>query len=130
MKLRALKLLLVIGLAALPTYIIAQSKPAAPFEPASSLNDQQKRGKHIFLQRCSLCHLAKYTKAANWTEATAPPPIGPRLSGLLKSANTDKERSVREFIRKGTQNMPGWQYALDAREMDDLIAYMKIFIGE
>ena len=125
MKSRAMKLLLAVGLVALPTGILAQSKPAAPFEPSSNLSDQEKRGKHIFLQRCSLCHLAKYTKAVDWTEPAAPAPPGPRLAGLLKGSTPDKEKTVRELILKGSQNMPGWQYALEPKEVDDLIAYMK-----
>ena len=125
MNSRAIKLLLVVGLVALPTDIIAQSKQAAPFEPSSSLSDPEKRGKHLFLQRCSLCHLAKYTKAVDWTEPNAPAPPGPRLAGLLKGATPDKEKTVRASILKGTQNMPGFQYGLEPKEVDDLIAYMK-----
>lgn len=125
MNSRAIKLLLVFVLVALPAKISAQSKPTAPFEPSSSLSDQEKRGKHIFLQRCSLCHLAEYTKEADWTESAALPPFGPRLAGLLKNATPEMERLVREITLKGTQKMPGFQYGLEPQKIDDLIAYMK-----
>lgn len=125
MNSRPFKFLLVVGLFTLPTAIIAQFKPTAPFETSSSLSDQEKSGKHLFLQRCSLCHLALYTKAADWTEPAAPPPMGPRLAGLLKGANQEKEKTVRAFILKGTQKMPGFQYALEPKDVDALIAYMK-----
>jgi mono/diheme cytochrome c family protein len=47
------------------------------------------------------------------------------LEGLFKNAAPDQEKTVREFILKGTPRMPGWQYTLDAKQIDDLIAYLK-----
>ena len=120
---RATKLLLAAGLVALSPGIIAQSKPAPSSE--TRLSDQEMIGKHIFLQRCSMCHLSKYTKLANWKEPDGAPPFGPRLAGLLKDADPDVEKAVRTFILNGTQKMPGFRYALQPKEIDDLIAYIK-----
>ena len=125
MNSRSIKLLLVVGLLALATDISAQSKPSKPgppFKPNPSLSDQEKRGQHWFLQRCALCHLAKYSKSASVSEL---PVVWKSLEGLFKGAPPDKEKAVREFILKGTQNMPGFQYGLEPKEVDDLIAYMK-----
>jgi mono/diheme cytochrome c family protein len=113
-----------LGLLAVMASIAARSTPAIP--SAKTLNDQEQRGKHLFLQRCSLCHLGGYSKAVDWTEADMTPrPIGPRLAGLLKNANPDKEKAIRTFILSGSAKMPGFQYALQPKQVDDLIAYMK-----
>jgi hypothetical protein len=32
---------------------------------------------------------------------------------------------VREFIRRGTPRMPGFQYGLTPEEIDSIIAYLK-----
>ena len=118
-------LLLVVGLLALVPNIFAQSKPSKPgppFKPNPGLSDQEKRGEHWFLQRCSLCHLAQYTKSAAVSEL---PVVWKSLEGLFKDAKPDKEKAVREFILKGTPRMPGFQYGLEPAEIDDLIAYLK-----
>ena len=122
---RDVMMLLMFLLVTMAGRVSAQSHRAAPFEDSSTLSDQEKRGKHIFLQRCSFCHLAKYTKESEWSEPAAYPPMQPPLAGLLKGASADKEKGVREFILKGSEKMPGYQYGLEPRDMDDLIAYMK-----
>lgn len=121
MSSRAIRLLVAVGLVALTPGIIAQSKPAS----SSELSDRETMGKHIFLQHCSVCHLSKYTKLADWKEPDGAPPYGPRLAGVLKDANPDVEKAVRAFILNGTQKMPGFQYALDPKEIDELMAYIK-----
>ena len=85
------------------------------------MSAQEQRGEHWFLQRCSLCHLAFYTKAdpAGW------PNRAPSLEGLLKGAPPEKDQAVREVILKGSLNMPGFQYGLDPKDLDELIAYIK-----
>lgn len=118
---RASTLLLVVGLLALAKDMVAQSRPAPAFKPNPRLSEQEKRGEHWFLQRCALCHVGKLGKEGPAAGAT----IGPSLEGLLKGAAPDKEKAVREFILKGTQRMPGFQYGLEPKELDDLIAYLK-----
>ena len=53
------------------------------------------------------------------------PSLGPSLSGLFKDAKPDKEAAVRQQILKGSTNMPGFQYALEPKELDDMIGYLK-----
>jgi len=118
--------LLVVGFLVLAANLLAQSKPATKwpatlFKRNPQLSAQEKRGEHWFLQRCSICHLAAYTKS----DPAGEPNKGPSLEGLLKGASPEKDQAVRELIGKGTLNMPGFQYALEPKDLDELIAYMK-----
>ena len=97
----------------------AQSKPAATPSGAEKLSDEARRGEGLFLQRCSLCHLPRKLKFGS------PPVIGPSLSGQFKDATPDQMKVLRGFILKGGPDMPGFQYGLEPKEVDDLIAYLK-----
>jgi mono/diheme cytochrome c family protein len=118
---RAIHWLLVIGLFGLVMDVRAQStKPGSVFTPIPNPNAQQKRGEYLFLQRCSLCHVMKYGRAG-----ARLPAVWMNLAGLFKDAPPDQENTVRQFILKGTPRMPGWQYTLQANQIDDLIAFLK-----
>ena len=99
--------------------LFAQSKPAATPPGAEKLSDDARRGEGLFLQRCSLCHLPRKLKFGS------PPVIGPILSGQFKDATPDQMKVLRGFILKGGPDMPGFQYGLEPKEVDDLIAYLK-----
>jgi mono/diheme cytochrome c family protein len=99
--------------------LLAQSKPAATPPGAEKLSDDARRGEGLFLQRCSLCHLPRKLKFGS------PPVIGPVLSGQFKDATPDQMKTLRGFILKGGPDMPGFQYGLEPKEVDDLIAYLK-----
>ena len=113
----------VLGLAALCSGgtgdLPAQSKPAATLPGTEKLSEQAKRGEGLFLQRCSLCHLPRKLKFGS------PPVIGPSLSGQFKDAAPDQLKILRGFILKGGPDMPGFQYGLEPKEVDDLIEYLK-----
>ena len=78
-----------------------------------SLTDAEFNGKKMFQQRCVVCHAPLVDDGRTW---------GPALS--LESV-TGKEPVVREFIRRGTARMPGFQYGLEPQEIDDIITYLK-----
>ena len=107
-----------IGLAG-PARLNAQDKPAVSRSTTVQLSEQERRGEGLFLQRCSLCHLPRKLKFGS------PPVIGPSLAGLFKDATPEQMKVLRGFILKGGPNMPGFQYGLEPREIDDLIAYLK-----
>lgn len=117
------KVSLVVGLLALAANIVAQSEQAPSFRPGLNLSDQQRKGEYLFLQRCAVCHQARYTKSASESEL---PVVFKNLEGLFKDARSDRDEAVRDVIWKGAAGMPGWQYALEPREIDDLIAYLKV----
>jgi mono/diheme cytochrome c family protein len=118
-------IMVVLGLAALCSGgtgdLPAQSKPAATLPGTEKLSEQAKRGEGLFLQRCSLCHLPRKLKFGS------PPVIGPSLSGQFKDAAPDQLKILRGFILKGGPDMPGFQYGLEPKEVDDLIEYLKTF---
>jgi mono/diheme cytochrome c family protein len=99
--------------------LLAQGKPAATPPGAEKLSDDARRGEGLFLQRCSLCHLPRKLKFGS------PPVIGPGLSGQFKDATPDQMKVLRGFILKGGPDMPGFQYGLEPKEVDDLITYLK-----
>jgi mono/diheme cytochrome c family protein len=99
--------------------LLAQSKPAPALPGSEKLSEEQRRGEGLFLQRCSLCHLPRKLKFGS------PPVIGPSLSGQFKDAAADQLKILRGFILKGGPDMPGFQYGLEPKEVDDLIAYLK-----
>ncbi len=83
------------------------------------LNPQQATGRHIFDQRCGMCHEAYSSRALR----------GPSLQGLFKKpympsgtpANDDR---VREVIVLGRSKMNGFGRVLSPEQVDDLIAYL------
>jgi mono/diheme cytochrome c family protein len=83
----------------------------------------------LFLQRCSVCHLPKEVKPTFdvpqelWWKTL--PSYGPSLTGVFKNAKPDREKFIREAIAKGGPNMPGFQYGLEPKDIDALIAYLK-----
>ena len=114
--------LVIAGLTAAPSrpvwaQMASSTKPAAA---APMYTEQQWRGEGLFLQRCSICHLVKRLKNIG-----SPPTVGPDLTGVFATATADEEKVLRGQILKGSPNMPGFQYGLESRDIDDLIAYLK-----
>ena len=123
------------------TFLLAQeevgggaNRPTATFEngqaeaqlpikhaPNFKITEQEYRGAGIFFQRCALCHLPKTN-----SKACCSPSLGPNLTVSFKNVTPDKEKVLREIILKGGPTfMPGWQYALEPKDIDDIIAYLK-----
>lgn len=101
--------------------LLADERPGPNPTPAEAkLTDQQFKGQNLFFQRCSLCHMARALKAGN------PPTVGPSLKTVFKNTSADEEKDLRTFILNGTPHMPGFRYALSEKEIDDLIAYLKV----
>jgi mono/diheme cytochrome c family protein len=99
--------------------LLAQTKSAVPAPTTEKLSESARRGEGLFLQRCSLCHLPRKLKFGS------PPVIGPSLNGQFKDAAPDQLKTLRGFILKGGPDMPGFQYGLEPKEVDDLIEYLK-----
>ncbi len=80
-------------------------------------------GEALFLQYCPLCHapLKKRGKDPNETGTPREKP----LAGLFRGGRV-QDAAVRQVIQRGiSQKMPGFQYALTPKELDDLIEYLK-----
>jgi mono/diheme cytochrome c family protein len=88
----------------------------------SKINEKTvSEGEALFVQRCALCHLSP----DGWRKSGLAPSIGPSLNGILKDGSPEREAAVRERIRMGSQAMPGFQYGLDPKQLDRVIAYLK-----
>jgi mono/diheme cytochrome c family protein len=113
----------VLGLAVICSHgassLKAQSSSSSTLPATRKLTEQESRGEGFFLQRCSLCHLPRKLKFGS------PPVIGPSLRGQFKDADSEQLKVLRGFILKGGPDMPGFQYGLEPKEVDDLIAYLK-----
>ena len=86
----------------------AQQTPGAP------LTDNQKEGRRIFQQRCSVCH-------------TLPTVVSKRYGpALYKEIVEDNEDNIRDTILEGREGlMPGFKYGLTRAEIDSIIEYLK-----
>jgi mono/diheme cytochrome c family protein len=105
-----------------PAAFAAQS-PKSP-SSAPALTEQQKAGEGLFLNNCSLCHLPH--KEGNPKSTQEGASYGPSLKGLFRGAKPVlNDQVARQFIMKGTQKMPGFQYSLEPKEIDSIIAYIK-----
>jgi cytochrome c len=93
----------------------ATTKTAAPNAVAVA------RGKTAFQQKCSICHYDNSEQKK----------IGPGLKGLSKrgtfSINGNKitDENLKAWIENGDQLMPPFKDLLEARQINDVIAYVK-----
>ena len=94
---------------------VAQSGPFAGL--AANLSEAGTRGKGVFLQRCSICHLPQLPGRT--------PPMGPVLSAVLRDAKPEREAAIRTLILEGSPQMPGFRYTLAAQDVDGLIVFLK-----
>lgn len=115
MKVRALSSAMAAALFA----VLWGSLPAAQQSGAPSLAPQEKNGEMLFFQRCSICHLPPLVGPSDSGRL----PFGPLLYGFMDNARN--ESRVRQVIRLGGAQMPGFQYGLQPTEIEDIVAYMK-----
>src|SRR5258708_246540 len=84
-----------------------------PLHAQSAPNAAEVNGKRMFQQRCSICHAAAVPGSKSY---------GPALNQELVAGHEDV---IKNFIMKGTQRMPAFQYGLEPKEIDDIVAYLK-----
>jgi mono/diheme cytochrome c family protein len=82
---------------------------------ASTLSEAAYRGRTLWLQRCAYCH----DGVGNISYNTMGPWMG------AETVQTLSEVAVRAIIAAGTERMPGFAYALQPKQVDDLLAFMK-----
>lgn len=76
------------------------------------LNKTQILGRRIYQQRCGICH----------TQPTASPMYGIALNKELVDGHEDM---IRDYIRNGSNKMPGFKYGLEPAEIDAIVEYLK-----
>lgn len=77
------------------------------------LTEAQLNGRRIVAQRCANCH------------AGNPRQPGPPLGKAVVENRGDA--FIRDKVNKGSALMPGFQYTLNAGEIDDIIAFLKTY---
>ena len=77
------------------------------------LNPTQRQGKQLFAQHCGVCH--------------AKPTITTKQFGpvLWKATVDGKEAAAREFIKAGTQRMPGFRHFFKDEQVDAIVQFLK-----
>jgi mono/diheme cytochrome c family protein len=78
-----------------------------------TLTDAQLNGRRLVAQRCANCH------------AGNPRQPGPPLGKPIVEARGDA--FIREKVKNGSTLMPGFQYSLNAGQIDDVIAFLKTY---
>jgi mono/diheme cytochrome c family protein len=82
---------------------------------ATALPEDARRGRVLWLQHCAYCHdgvgQPSYQTMGPWLGAETVQVLG--------------EESLRTIIRSGTARMPAFRYALQPRQMNDVIAFLK-----
>jgi mono/diheme cytochrome c family protein len=76
-----------------------------------------ERGQEIFYYKCWFCH-NEFTKDI------------PKLEGLYKraallSGEPVNDANVKEKLRNGGPGMPGYKYALNDADLNDLVSYLR-----
>ena len=111
------------GAVMLPVMLAGQAGQSSAKAPAPMLNEQQRMGEALFIQYCPLCHVPRKRMSKDPDSEVVTRVSS--LAGRLREGRLS-ESSARETILRGIpQRMPGFQYSLGAKEMDDLLAYLK-----
>jgi mono/diheme cytochrome c family protein len=92
-----------------------EAAAAQPFPAADTLTPQQLQGRNLFNQSCMVCHVK--------LQITSPAKYGPDLSN---KALGGEAAVMREVIRDGTPNMPGFKYHFEPDQIDAIVAYLKV----
>jgi mono/diheme cytochrome c family protein len=113
----------------LPITLAAQFQQSRP--PSSAAI---RTGEGLFLQNCALCHLPHKAEGSANIHGPGDDPkssvkgttIGPELKGLFRGETPMPEEVLRNVILRGfPDNMPGFRYDLEPKEIDSIIAYLK-----
>ena len=78
------------------------------------LAETESKGRGLFAQRCANCH-----------GGTAQNP-GPLLS--RQTVERLGEPAIREKVRKGSSMMPGFEYSVQAAQIDQIVAFLKTVV--
>ena len=76
-----------------------------------ALSETELEGRRLVVQRCAYCHDQGTRAMAPWLD--------------LERIRAVGEETFREKILTGSRRMPGWQYALEPAQVDDIMAFLK-----
>ena len=104
-----------------PITIAAQEGGEAGPKPGTPKTDAEWRGEALFIQNCVLCHIPSYQK--KYLGIQAPTVLIAAFRGEKPLTEANARRAIMEGFPK---IMPAFKYTLDSKQLDDLIAYLKI----
>jgi mono/diheme cytochrome c family protein len=112
-------MLQMIGKMALIAFVTALEVRVVPAQAKGRRSNSTSDGQRLF-QHCSGCHSAE----------TGDKKVGPSLKGLFKgrdllNGTPATERNIRFKIKNGGDGMPSYEQILSAKEVDQVIAYLK-----
>lgn len=103
-----------------PMMLAAQGGPGPRSRPGVPQTDQQRKGEALFTKNCTLCHVFSNQKRNIGIQSPT------ELVGLFKKP-TINDDNVRQIVLEGIPKiMPSFRYNFEPREVDELIAYLKI----
>ena len=91
--------------------VVREDYDMARFMAPLPLAETELQGRQIFARRCANCHGA--------TDRRPGPLLG------QETVERRGESSIREHVLKGSPIMPGFEYNLDAAEVDRIIAFLR-----
>ena len=95
---------------------VAISHLGAATSPAEAKPDSTAaRGQTIFRKSCLACHSVHPGETK----------VGPSLAGICREGGGLSEPVVRQIIREGKGDMPGFKERLGEPDIDELVAYLK-----
>jgi mono/diheme cytochrome c family protein len=77
------------------------------------LTEAQLNGRRIVAQRCANCHAGNPRQPG--------PPLGKQI------VESRGEEFIRNKVKKGSALMPGFEYTLQAGQIDDIIRFLKTY---
>jgi mono/diheme cytochrome c family protein len=78
-----------------------------------ALSEAERNGRRLVAQRCANCHGGNSRQP------------GPLLSKSI--VENRGETFIREKVKKGSMLMPGFEWTLQAGQVDDIIAFLKTY---
>lgn len=113
-----------------PTYqplIVHAANQEAPSAPAESpaegeekpATGDSEKGKEVF-EQCSICHAIEAGE-----EKMGPPLMGLYKKEKLQNGKPVNDETVRAVINEGGNGMPGYDGAITAEELTNLLAYLR-----
>lgn len=117
-------------------FVLGALSPAAMTAQSSSqkLNERQFVGEGLYLQNCAFCHSehklesqsSVHSNASNPKSTALGPTIGPDIKTWLQRSPAPSDAAVRAVIQRGVPfKMPAYQYGLEPKEIDSIIAYLR-----
>jgi mono/diheme cytochrome c family protein len=95
------------------TFLTLGPKAAIARQATEGLTDQQRLGRQILAQSCTVCHLPSGPGAKTY---------GPSLN---KTSTQGDDDAMRETILEGGTRMPAFKYFLKPVQIDAIIAYIR-----